>query len=450
MKKLLQWSLLLTLPVAMLLLANSSGSPGGKTGSPGDAGANCTQCHSGTPNVVSGWISTNIPPEGYIAGQTYNISAIGNHPGVVKFGFELTAEDALGSKTGSLLVTDPLQTKFTNNQKAITHTSDGNTPVGNMKVWNMSWTAPNPGVGNVIFYASFNAANGNGSTSGDVIYLSQLEVQEVGAPALVSIDPDSAYQSEDIICTIIGEHTTWAGTSPEVSLVLPGNPPEIIGATLITVIDNWTIEAEFTIHDNATTGLWDLEVDELLLEDTFTVLEGEQGIASIQPDLAYQGDTISAKITGQNTRFTSGVNEIYIKNHDNPSEIIEGAFINVINDLTVQTRFYIPTDASTGLWDVHVDDLMLENGFTILIPTGLPETPADACRIYPNPANGQFKIEHSGDMLVRVFNNSGQLIYTGQSNGNSLINLEGQPEGIYLLHLSNDHTNQFGKLIIRY
>jgi hypothetical protein len=31
-----------------LLLANSSGSPGGITGSPGDGGTTCVQCHTGT------------------------------------------------------------------------------------------------------------------------------------------------------------------------------------------------------------------------------------------------------------------------------------------------------------------------------------------------------------------------------------------------------------------
>ena len=38
----------------------SGGSPGGKTGSPGDGGANCTQCHAGTPQPATGWINTNI------------------------------------------------------------------------------------------------------------------------------------------------------------------------------------------------------------------------------------------------------------------------------------------------------------------------------------------------------------------------------------------------------
>ncbi len=156
----------------------SGGSPGGKTGSPGDGGANCTQCHTGTPQSATGWITSDIPAEGYTAGETYTITATGMHSGVVKFGFESTSEDNSGNKKGEIVITDAAQTKLTNNNSAVTHTPTGTTPDGDSKTWTFDWTAPDAGSGDITFYGAFNAANGNGNNQGDVIYLTSTTVME--------------------------------------------------------------------------------------------------------------------------------------------------------------------------------------------------------------------------------------------------------------------------------
>jgi hypothetical protein len=154
------------------------GSPGGKTGSPGDNGSTCTACHSGTANNVDAWITTDIPELGYVVGETYTITATGTHAGVGRFGFELTAEDQNGNKVGQFSVSPDGQTQFANGNHAITHTSSGITPDGDTKSWSFQWTAPDTDLGIITFYASFNAANANGGTSGDIIYLSSLSVDE--------------------------------------------------------------------------------------------------------------------------------------------------------------------------------------------------------------------------------------------------------------------------------
>jgi hypothetical protein len=155
-----------------------TGSPGGKTGSPGDGGDNCTGCHSGSAQQVSGWITSTIPGAGYIPGQTYTITATATHSGAQLYGFEVTAEDASNAKTGTIVITDAAQTKKVNSNKAITHTVNGTTPSSGSKSWSFDWTAPASGTGTVKFYGAFNAANGNGGTSGDVIYTSSMTVFE--------------------------------------------------------------------------------------------------------------------------------------------------------------------------------------------------------------------------------------------------------------------------------
>ena len=155
-----------------------SGSPGAKTGSPGDDFANCTACHSGSPTDVSGWITTDIPELGYEVGETYTITATGTHSGVGRFGFELTAEDDNKNKVGQFIISADGQTQLPNGGASITHTSLGITPEGDSKTWTFQWTAPSTDVGIITFYAAFNAANNNSGSSGDVIYLSSLSVDE--------------------------------------------------------------------------------------------------------------------------------------------------------------------------------------------------------------------------------------------------------------------------------
>jgi len=155
--------------VLMSGIANLSHSPGKKSGSPGD-GANCTACHAGNTQTASNWITSNIPSSGYTPGSTYTITLTGTHSGVAKFGFELTAEDASNAKVGTFIITNSTETEFTNANHAVTHTGNGVNPSNNSKSWSFDWTAPAAGTGDITFYASLNAADGNGHPSGDVIY----------------------------------------------------------------------------------------------------------------------------------------------------------------------------------------------------------------------------------------------------------------------------------------
>ncbi len=177
MKKNYPFSIALIIPLVLFLTAYHTGSPGGKTNSPGDGFNNCTDCHSGTPINASNWIESNIPADGYEPGQVYEFTLTGSHEAPGRFGFEITAEDESGTKVGQFASLDD-ETQLTNNMDALTHTDQGITPNGDFKSWTFNWTAPDPGVGNVSFYAALNAANGDGTNSGDVIYLTNETYQE--------------------------------------------------------------------------------------------------------------------------------------------------------------------------------------------------------------------------------------------------------------------------------
>jgi hypothetical protein len=353
------------IPIIIILMANSSGSPGGKSGSPGDNSNTCTDCHTGSSNPVSGWITTNVPSEGYTPGDTYTITATGTHTGVGKFGFELTVEDQSGNKVGTLIITDATQTKFTNGSNAITHTSSGNTPSGNSKTWSMDWTAPFGVSGNIGIYAAFNAADGTGNTGGDVIYTSNTFISEVELdPEITGITPDEADQGETFTATITGENTGWSG-SPDVSLSLSSNPSDVINATNVTVQNVTTIMADFSIPMDATAGSYDVNVDALSLDNGFTVVEVIQSLVSITPDDATQGDMITATVTGQNTTWDGTTPAVSLVLHDNPADVITGTGVNVSDNTHLDVDFDFAEDATIGMYDLHVDDLVLENAFTV-------------------------------------------------------------------------------------
>lgn len=281
MKNIYTFLIVLATPAALLLMSNSSGSPGGKTGSPGDGGNTCTQCHTGTANTVDNWITTNIPAGGYVAGETYTITATGTHSGVSKFGFELTVENNSGQKAGTLQITEPTRTKLANGGKAVTHLSGGTTPSGNTNTWTMNWVAPAALTGTVGIYAAFNAANGNGNTSGDVIYKSNIFVSPAPPPIpmLVSIEPNTAQQSELVSTVITGTNTNFSG-STMVSLKFSQDPMEVIQASSVNAISSTQLEATFGIPAEASAGLWNLHVDLLTLAESFTVTELISSVAT--------------------------------------------------------------------------------------------------------------------------------------------------------------------------
>jgi len=171
--------------------------PMGKTGSPGDGGMTCNSvgCHAGNATQsATGWITSNIPGTGYLAGNTYTITATATKTGISKFGFEVSPQNPSGTKLGTLINTSS-QTAIINTNY-IGQTFSG-TSGSNTKSWSFDWKAPVTGSGAVTFYGSFNCANGDGSTPGDFIYTSTLTVSEstVGINAYQQIKGLEVYPS---------------------------------------------------------------------------------------------------------------------------------------------------------------------------------------------------------------------------------------------------------------
>jgi hypothetical protein len=356
MKKLYPFLFVLATPVILLIMSNSSGSIGGKTGSIGDNGSTCTECHAGSATPIAGWITTNIPSDGYTPGQTYTITATGTHSGVVKFGFELTVENSQGSKVGTLQISDPGRTKLVNSNKAVTHTSAGTVPFGNTNSWTMNWVAPAGVDGEIGIYAAFNAANGNGNTGGDVVYKSSTFIAEyIPNPTLISIIPDSALQ----------------------------------------------------------------------------------------------GETFTASIFAAETRFTETTPDIFLNFSDNQLEIIPATSVNVINDITVEAVFTIPANASPGTWHVNVDDLVLENAFSVILVSGIIASVPEQLSVYPNPASERFYVNDVSGSEISLYSLTGERITSliGSSDKEA-VDVSNLPDGLYVVKVKNNDGERIAKLLV--
>ena len=277
MKKIYSILSVLALPAFLLLYSYTGGSPGGKTGSPGDNGATCTQCHTGSAQAQSGLITTNVPFNGYVAGETYSIVVSGNFSGISKYGYELTAEDASGNKKGTFIITDPARTKTANGGKAVTHTSGGTVANGNQISWSVDWTAPASGTGAITFYTALNATNSNGSTSGDQVYTSTRSVSEhVVNPQIVGVEPSVVAQDYVGSVIITGSETSWNDGVEVVTFVMHDDNNVMFDAESFTVNSDTEIDAVLPSLLNQQVGVYDVYVDDLMLENglTVTVVDG--------------------------------------------------------------------------------------------------------------------------------------------------------------------------------
>jgi len=158
-------------------LKNTGGASSGYSGDPAGGNQNCTSCHIGNPaQMQTGWITSNIPVTGYVPNTTYTITATATGTSITKFGFQISPQNSSGTFLGTLVNTSA-QTQLSSNQKYINHTSSGTAGSGS-KTWTFNWTAPATGSGQVVFYGAFNLTNSGGNTSGDLIRLSTLTVNE--------------------------------------------------------------------------------------------------------------------------------------------------------------------------------------------------------------------------------------------------------------------------------
>jgi len=143
----------------------SDQSDGNVTGSPGDGGATCTDCHDAGENFsLVPSITTSIPETGYELNATYTITITTSSSGAAGWGFELTAEKNLDNSIVGTFDVSGVTTgspQLILSGSSVTHTDDVSSS------WSFNWTAPSTNEGAITFYAAVLAASGGAGNNND-------------------------------------------------------------------------------------------------------------------------------------------------------------------------------------------------------------------------------------------------------------------------------------------
>ena len=259
-------------------------------------------------------------------------------------------------------------------------------------------------------------------------------------------------------------------------------------------------EYTMTFMPATTGGILEAIFEEFTLESNYDFLYIYDGTSTSAPSLGtFTGNNGPGTVTATNDegaltfRFSSdyGVNEpgwkatvhcvgtyapIELEISADPEAVEEGepCQLNVVatGGTGVYTYLWEPADAIN---EGTIDDPTSAN--PIVRPMGTPEstykvtvtdsegnTVSDditiqvspvsvhendfASHIYPNPNNGIFTINVTGEFNYQLFNGLGQVILSGVGNDNTLVNAQGLPQGIYFLRLDCESGSMIEKLII--
>lgn len=170
-----------SLAMGFSALGLSTGPPPGFTQAPGEGA--CTECHDSfgeETNRGPGELTLEHPTR-YEPGQLITITVKLEHAGQRRWGFQLTALTAATAEpAGELLVADPLHTQRVegpNGRHYIEQTWEGTfSGQRDQAQWRVAWRAPERDLGPITFYATGNAANGDGTRLGDWIYSAESTI----------------------------------------------------------------------------------------------------------------------------------------------------------------------------------------------------------------------------------------------------------------------------------
>lgn len=187
-----------------ILASNSSGITGKSV--TGCAGAGC---HAANPNTTIS-LNTNIPIEGYTAGNTYTFSLTVINFSKSKSGFDLSVD--IGSLT-------PGPGMALNGLTELYHTIPKNMSDG-VTVWDFTWTAPASG-NSVTVNVAANAVDGLGTQANDECntkIFKYYSTSAVRAPTIINVSQSAITQTSAVIGADIYAHNANTNVSVEYGL----------------------------------------------------------------------------------------------------------------------------------------------------------------------------------------------------------------------------------------
>jgi hypothetical protein len=161
-------------------LTYSGGPPDSYTNAPGES--NCTSCHGGSSLNGGGafnniTLTTSTALTALQPNTTYTFNLGFSQSGRTTYGFQLCVLPASATSSsasiGTLIASSSetqLSSSTSPNRTYLMHDVSGTSASGSIKTWQFQYTTPNTINVSPVFYVSINAANGDNSSSGDLIY----------------------------------------------------------------------------------------------------------------------------------------------------------------------------------------------------------------------------------------------------------------------------------------
>lgn len=475
-----------------------TGAPPAKTGSPGD-GSDCTQCHGGTAGNATGWITSNIPADGYTPGQVYQITATNQISGSGKYGFEVSPQNVAGNLLGTL--TAGPNTQLVGSNKYVTHTN-ANTSLNS---WTFSWTAPAAGTGQVKFYGAF--AKGKPGP----VMLSTLTVNEavispppaagpITGPANVCKNNNYNYS-----VGVIAGATSYVWSVPAGASIVSGQGTTNISVNFGSSATSGNISVYGTnaggngapsnrmVTVNSLPEAAGLITGEssVCSGDTYTysiesITNASGYVWSVPPGAEIVAGAGSNVITVDFTEPSSGMVSVYATNSCGSgvsSELMVTVnYVPATPSITLieYTLTSSPTEGLTWFKDGEIVGSGQEHqvtatgnywaqGFNMQVG-GCPSDTSNniyvvynvgfddisglrKAEVYPNPSNGRFVIQpnrNSENLDLRILNTAGKEVYQGRIDGNKSVQMDlPLMSGIYLLTLSDGSRVEKLKLFIQ-
>ena len=145
--------------------------------------------------------------------------------------------------------------------------------------------------------------------------------------------------------------------------------------------------------------------------------------------------------------FATGGTGTYTYHWEPAEPVNEGT----ISDPTIANPIVRPMGTPESTYKVTVTDTegnTASDDITIQVsPVSVHENDY-VSYIYPSPNNGIFTINVTGEFNYQLFNSLGQVILSGVGNGNTLVNAQGLPQGVYFLRLNCENGSKVEKLVI--
>ena len=200
-------TVIISLLVINFLYGYANNPPNGRTGAPGENTCATASCHSSYDlNSGPGDLSISGP----ITYTPYEILTFViniTHNDQERWGFELCARDIELDQAGNIIIIDESITQ-SSVSSGITYLKQTNSGTFDGQLdnahWEFQWQAPNSDIGEVTFYFTGNAANGNNNRLGDYIYATDFTIQyaEEGCIPDGDVNLDGELNVLDIVSTV--------------------------------------------------------------------------------------------------------------------------------------------------------------------------------------------------------------------------------------------------------